>query len=632
VTLGTLGTFSIQPHTAPAGETVSLRFRYLVGAAGVQRGGGIRVQLPDGWHDFGANTAKGVHASVPAASDYVAGSCSKPAAGLAVEVEGESVRLNKQLRTGLDGRTSRYVYVVRAIVTGEPLEAGDTVDVLFGPPGSAGFRAGFYAEGPEPILVAVDAIGDGAYHPVDPAIAPTIEIHDRGPAELVAVAPSLVKVGEDVPLRIVCLDAYGNLCRAVRGDIKINAPEAAAVGEAQQLGQLGSWVARFRLTKPGPARFAVELGSGLVGTSNPVLAAVDAPERRLFWGDLHSHSAWSFDGIGHRPFEYARDAALLDFYALTDHAERWANDTWSSVLEEVARFNEPGSFVTLAAYEATFGGPYGHHNVYFRGDGGPVLASEEGTLLDLYGVVQSSEALLVPHHPGISFSGVPTGAIPGNTSPNPDWNYHNPRLRRLIEIYSGHGQSEQYDVSHPLSYEACRFDYITSRSVEGPYYVQDAWRQELQLGVVAGSDDHRGQPGRGEFGLTAVLATDLTRDAVFDAMAERRVYATTGARMVLDFGVEGVPMGGRVPFRDSIAGTVTILGTGTLEVVELVVIDTSTGRTDVLRTWRPADAEFATDWHDGEPPRRGLYYVRARQAERYRDRAVMAWSSPVWIS
>ena len=45
-----------------------------------------------------------------------------------------------------------------------------------------------------------------------------------------------------------------------------------------------------------------------------------AAEYRLFWGDVHGHSAIS-DGKGSPGdyFTYARDVARLDFVVLTDH-------------------------------------------------------------------------------------------------------------------------------------------------------------------------------------------------------------------------------------------------------------------------------------------------------------------------
>ena len=48
------------------------------------------------------------------------------------------------------------------------------------------------------------------------------------------------------------------------------------------------------------------------------------------------------------------------------------------------------------------------------------------------------------------------------------------------------------------------------------------------------------------YGLVAALARELTRDAVFEALFERRTYATTGARILLDFTLNRHGMGSLV--------------------------------------------------------------------------------------
>ena len=45
------------------------------------------------------------------------------------------------------------------------------------------------------------------------------------------------------------------------------------------------------------------------------------PSIKTYWGEMHSHSSISADGIGPDPFPYARDAAHLDFFAATEHAD-----------------------------------------------------------------------------------------------------------------------------------------------------------------------------------------------------------------------------------------------------------------------------------------------------------------------
>src|SRR5207247_269967 len=47
-------------------------------------------------------------------------------------------------------------------------------------------------------------------------------------------------------------------------------------------------------------------------------------------------------------------------------------------------------------------------------------------------------------------------------------------------------------------------------------------------------------------GLTAVWAPELTREALFEALHARRTYATTTARILVDFRVNDAPMGSEI--------------------------------------------------------------------------------------
>ena len=63
-----------------------------------------------------------------------------------------------------------------------------------------------------------------------------------------------------------------------------------------------------------------------------------------------------------------------------------------------------------------------------------------------------------------------------------------------------------------------------------------------EVGFVATSDGHRRNPGTGG-GLTGIYAKELTPAAVLEAIRDHRVYATNGARPVIDARANGVFMG-----------------------------------------------------------------------------------------
>jgi hypothetical protein len=128
-------------------------------------------------------------------------------------------------------------------------------------------------------------------------------------------------------------------------------------------------------------------------------------------------------------------------------------------------------------------------------------------------------------------------------------------------------------------------------------------------------------------GLAVVLAPELTREAIFSGLYDRRCYATTGARILVDVTVDGLDMGAeavrtrgaRLPIRISVSGTARV------ESVE--VLKYSGGDFIVLPGLldRANDMDVSMELVDTLDAST-LYYVRVRQAD-----GEWAWTSPVWI-
>jgi hypothetical protein len=119
-----------------------------------------------------------------------------------------------------------------------------------------------------------------------------------------------------------------------------------------------------------------------------------------------------------------------------------------------------------------------------------------------------------------------------------------------------------------------------------------------KTGFVSGTDTHEGHPAA----RTAVLARELTRDAVFDALRRRRTYAISNARILLDFRINGHCMGEEIEIEGKPRIAVDVKGTGPID--EVVVV------------------------RDGVEVR----YVRVAQADQdaYGNPS-RAWSSPIWV-
>ena len=589
------GTLSITPNEGTAAAYGRWTVTYRVGKSGVRSNGGIRVQLPDSWHSGIRNSANRLHASDPKADNYVASSCSREGVRLYTWVEyepGPRVVLVKNHRPGLDGRLSRYIYVVRVWVLNGELREGDTLSVIYGENsgGSRGMQAGIISTPAEPILVAVDTRGTGDFrmHPDRPTITAR-----AGPAtELLISGPSTLVQGKSAELLLSVVDANENPADSFTGEIGLRVIQGHVDLPASVRFHSSRGWERVTIVPRGPGIIRIQGRStheGLEGTGNPMRAFEQEPKLKVYWGDLHSHTHYSWDGVGHNNFEYARHTSGLDFYAMTDHSDpavgKYAEGLGPSVPRVWAEYTaltdehyEPGAFVTLHAYECSLEAPYGHHNVFFRNKPGPLLAEGDVSLPELWSALTAGQALTIPHH---------TGKMPFPIF----WYPHNPQLDRNIEIYSAHGLSEAYDPSHPLSFENSTFT-DPSESVKGPQYVQDAWAQGLEMSTIASSDDHRGHPGQPQYGLAALSAPSLTRNDIFESLYQRRTYGTTGAKILLVFTINGEQMGRSVITRDAPTIAIEANGTSNIEIVEILRYSRSDRAFKIIYTIQPDALDF----------------------------------------
>ncbi|MFB6219355.1 MAG: CehA/McbA family metallohydrolase, partial [Halobacteriaceae archaeon] len=371
----------------------------------------------------------------------------------------------------------------------------------------------------------------------------------------------------------------------------------------------------------GPVRIAArEADRDLEGTSAALF------ERPLgagghYFGGIHFHTRYSHDGDRdvRAAYRHARDYRNLDVVAVTDHTP--GSDAWERTVRVNEAYDDPGAFATIPAWE--WSAVEGHANVYLRSpaaDAGPAVADpmEEpsyGHFETDYGddptvhptdVDWPADALLVPHH---------TGAGDGDPWGPWDWERENDRIT-AVEIVQRRGN---FEADEPDDDWGIQFgDHGAS--------VRDALDAGYRLGFVAGTDNHQGFPTvtpDGPTGLTCFAADARTREAVWDAMNERRTYATSGAPILCRFAVDGHPFGAAAALAgEPVRFSAELYGTAPIERVEVVsdgetVWERDPGERDVVVEDEPLPAP------DGES---AYYYLRLRQADGHR-----AWVSPVWL-
>lgn len=378
----------------------------------------------------------------------------------------------------------------------------------------------------------------------------------------------------------------------------------------------------FRFTQPGIKYIRVrDPETGITGVSNPIVVTSEKPDYRLFWGNLHCHSIFG-DGI-RIPEEihaFARDESFLDVFALTDHTEAITKGQWTYFNEVANDFYEPGRYVTFIGGEWT-SPQYGHRNFIYPGNSGPILRCtdpNQDTLQKLYAIARAEGALIVANHTA-SF---------GHTT---HWdNGHDPETERLIEIYSIGGINEMMFGLNNLSPNR-RKDQEVERS-----HAIDGLKRGFKLGFIGTGDDHDGRPGdslhhlqekpesykflRGP-GLMGVWAEDLTRESVFKALWNRRVYGTTNNRTWLKFSINGNPMGSDFQTQQNLTLKIEAAGSTKIQ------------RVDLVKEGEVVHSRTMDQWHlnwdlkENRPNKPTWYYVRLKLED---DHA--AWSSPIWIT
>ena len=395
------------------------------------------------------------------------------------------------------------------------------------------------------------------------------------------------------------------------------------------------------LPREGVYRLEVEdTLSGFKTTANPIRCTRPPSHEGILWGLLHCHTEIS-DGSGSLDhcYTYMRDACGLDFGAASDHDHLWetSDDMWRLTQQAAVKYNEPGRFTTFLGYEwAKWQRKgYGDRNVYYLHDGRPMFRSDDAnypTPDDLFKVLKNETVLVIPHHPA-------------EIRNHCDWKDHDPEKERLVEIYSVWGSSER-SVNQGNPFPVKGTNRARRDSGENPLgFVQRALELGWRVGFTAGSDDHLGHPGdgaaHGEYrgGLTAVCAGENTRKAIWEALRSRRCYGTTGARIIVEFALDGHPMGSevRVSTNAELASRrkikASVSGTSKIKSIEVVRNNRE------VYTLRPDSPDIAFEWVDPEPladvnlppalhsPEPfTFYYLRITQVD-----GEMAWSSPVWI-
>ena len=534
-----LGTLRADNGPFEARSLATVRQTYTVGSRPIQAGGGILVA-----RHFQPNYGLWQTAD-PKADNYISVQSSNRGVSFASD--------NVAMRGMHGGFRSASDALVFRVASGTLLP-GDQVTLTYGDTskGSRGFLMPDFSSDLMPLPLYVAFNGNGRFFtlPIQPLAVTGSQV-----AGVHGFAPSVVAVNEPFTLTVRSQDAYYN--RAIgkhpRWKVLLNGEPFKDIPASDKPITL---LRDIELDQPGVYRFTIESRDGSIsGVANPVLVKAEVDER-IFWGDTHGHSGFA-EGIGTpaRFMNWARDDARLDFVTHSEH-DMWLDDAEWEVLRDNARtYTREGEFIAFLGYEWTVSNVQGgHHNVLFRTpeNRNRIPAQFFPTLSKLYAGLRANadpaDVLIIPHAHQAG-----------------DYRQSDPELEHLVEIMSQHGNFEWF----------------------GRTYL----RHGHQVGFTAASDNHLSQPGytapknsslaqRG--GLGAVLATEKTTDALFDAMKSLRAYATSGERIIVDFSVNDVGMGQRAPFSKDRIIRGQVVGTAPIDTITLVKNDEEIWQLDLL--------------------------------------------------
>ena len=400
------------------------------------------------------------------------------------------------------------------------LREGDTITVRLGDTrgGSPGLRMQTFHEPTFEFKVLVDAFA--AYNYVELPVQPVVAIVAGPPVLYKAILPTVRRAGQTFSLGFKGEDKWGNPSHLVDGTfgLRANVPVAGLPASIEaRRGGFAHRIGGLSVNATGELHVEVLDASGhTVCVSNPLRIVADSA-LLPYWADLHGQSEETIGTNSARELiEFARDRAFLDAMSHQGNDFQITTPFWEELNRLTAEYNRDGGFIIFPGYEWSGNtGLGGDRNVLFMREGRQIrrshhalvedlsdLATDANSSDDLFRVLKDEDCVVFAHIGG-RYADIRMS--------------HDARIERSVEVHSDWGTFE--------------------------WLIEDALEQGYRVGIVANSDGHKGRhgashPGASLFGayggLTCLLAPELSRRGLFDAMRRRHHYATTGCRMILD--------------------------------------------------------------------------------------------------
>ena len=264
------------------------------------------------------------------------------------------------------------------LVSGKVLSAETLMVTLGGAaPGSPGYRAQSFAETLFRFRLGIDAGGNGHWDVLPEDACPSVAVVGNQPVALRAVIPRATSSAEQITLSLKPEDVYGNVAGDAAGHVALLLDDSTPLGRVSLVAERASSTL-FASPKDGHwHRVTVASDDGAYFAQSNPFGPSPVEGLNLYFGDLHVMSGHCCGtGSAALQYTYAREAAGLDFAAVTSLDLQMTDGDWAEIRKATREAHVPGRFVTFLGYE--WGGSSdrgGDHCVYFADDEGRLVRS-----------------------------------------------------------------------------------------------------------------------------------------------------------------------------------------------------------------------------------------------------------------
>lgn len=538
-----LGTVVLSPEgPVVAGSHMTWGVTYTAGPYGVDDGGCLLLAVRQ-MCDWGEPQMED-----PAAENYVSATTTSSDATLLVSWNRRAYE-----------RPWRQGVMVR--VFDGHIRPGEQITITIGDTsgGSPGIRLQTFVEREFAMRLFVDPSGSHQFNQVGDLNPPVV----AGPAVgLAMVGPSDAIAGEPSWLHVRTFDHWGNVADSYRGTVEFEDPAGASLPDTYTFTGDDRGFHRFEdviYGESGIHRISVhDQQNGFSATSNPCrVGQPGTGDMSIYWGDLHGQSGETVgSGDAAAYWDFLHYASGAEYGGHCGNDFQITPEFYQRLRSLVQEHHDPGTFVSFLSYEWSANYPAGgDHNVYFLHD------DEE------HSPIHRSAHWLLTETPEDGEERHPLPLLQEEFSGRDDVLIlpHIGGRRANLDLLADVQQSPVIEIS----------------SIHGrfPWFAREALERGLKVGFIAGSDDHCGRPGAAPpsthdlvvpGGLSAIFASDLTRESLWDGLKTRHCYGSSGERIIVVIDCNGHPMGSEFSTSGPLHFSGTVHGTAPIATLDLM--------------------------------------------------------------